>query len=322
MNKGMRHVEFTPVSKALGISHDELYELIEPFTERCTIRDDPEWREQLRRRKRRILWKYLRWRLFGWLPRLQRLRETVETEYGDVWERADFANYDMTVRPDKFPQWEVGDRCLFAGNIGGNRIRQLVLTRILEKLAPRRVLEVGCGNGVNLVFLSARFPDVEFTGVELTSEGHQAALDFQRLAELPNSVKEYAPFELKDTTAFQRINFLQGDAANLSLENSSFDLVMTVGAFEQMESVRHEALAEISRVSARYLLMWEPFWDANQSVWQRMFIRHRDYFRGSIQELRDYGFKPVLAVRDILQKPFPGTCLVIAEKINDKEPPT
>src|SRR5690606_1356218 len=129
------------------------------------------------------------------------------------------------------------------------RFRQLMLIRLVEHLKPRRVLEVGCGLGIHLILLACRFPEVEFTGVELTAAGHRAARALQAEERLPQHLVAFAPEPLVDLTGFRRVDFRQGNAAALDFPDQRFDLVYTVLALEQMERVRARALAEIARVT-------------------------------------------------------------------------
>jgi len=47
--------------------------------------------------------------------------------------------------------------------------REAVLERVAEVApAPKRILEVGCGTGRNLVSLARRFPRAQITGVDLS----------------------------------------------------------------------------------------------------------------------------------------------------------
>ena len=203
---------------------------------------------------------------------------------------------------------------MFASDVGGTRFRQLLLIRIIERVRPRSVLEVGCGNGINLILLAGRFPAIRFAGVELTEAGHRAARALQEQGVLPAGMADYAPLPLADPTAFRRIDFRQGNATRLPFEDGAFDLVITVLALEQMERVRAQALAEIARVTARHSLMIEPFRDVNQAFWPRLNVLRRDYFRGRIDDLARYGLVPVLALGDFPQEAFLKTCAVLAEK--------
>ena len=43
-----------------------------------------------------------------------------------------------------------------------------MLGAVIRKLQPKRVLEVGCGNGINLLLLAGAFPGIDFAGLDLT----------------------------------------------------------------------------------------------------------------------------------------------------------
>ncbi len=60
--------------------------------------------------------------------------------------------------------------------------------------------------------------------------------------------------------------------------------------------------------------MIEPFLDVNRGFWTRLNIYRRDYFRGSIDELRRFGLEPLLATADFPQEMFLKACMVVAEK--------
>jgi len=256
--------------------------------------------------------------LHRWLPTHQRDEQNVVAEYSKVWRDMPYANYSLEQLPPSYSPWEWRGERMFASTFGATRVRQLFLIRVLELVRPRRVLEVGCGNGINLLLLAGRFPDVEFTGVELTEEGRAAAVALQELAELPDEMQAYAPEPLEDVSAFRRIRFLQGSAAQLPFPDGDFDLVFTVLSLEQMESIRRQALSEVARVARRHTLMIEPFADVNDGFWPRLNVVRRDYFRGRIIDLPGYGLHPVVVTDDFPQESFLKVCAVLSEK----RPPT
>jgi S-adenosylmethionine-diacylgycerolhomoserine-N-methlytransferase len=61
-------------------------------------------------------------------------------------------------------QSKLYDATRWAFLFGRRRLNEL----IASKLSPDRVLEVGCGTGVNLAFLARRLPDAKLTGVDLS----------------------------------------------------------------------------------------------------------------------------------------------------------
>ena len=311
-NKNMRPT--TLDDSGLAVTTQDIDALFEPFVGRKVAADDPEWRAILRRRRWRIASKFFR----RWMPAHDRHEEKVTAEYAKAWRQTAYENYGLETPPPRFSPWEWRGQRMLASGFGITRVRQLLLIRVLERLGPRRVLEVGCGNGINLLLLAGRFPEVEYTGIELTKEGHAAATDLQSLPELPSAMQRYAPLTLEDPSAFRRIRFLQGNAASLPFSDESFDLVFTVLSLEQMERIRHQALSEIVRVAGHYTLMIEPFADVNASLWPWLNVVQRDYFRGRIGDLPDYGLDPVLATNDFPQEVFLKICVVLSEKRSSK----
>ena len=298
----------------LNISASELENLLNPFVVRRVSEDDSEWRSEIRRRQKKILKKYRRQRLFGWLPFYKRNEAAIVAEYSKAWQESEYSAYDLSVPPTRISPWVWDGRRMFASDVGATRFRQLLLIRAIELVKPRKVLEVGCGNGINLLLLAGRFPEIEFTGLELTEQGHRAAQWFQQQPELPAAMVAYAPLPLRDATAFQRIRFVQGTAANLAFEDGSFDRVQTRLALEQMEQIRAAALSEIARVCSSSTFMIEPFRDVNESGWPRRNVIRRNYFQGRIEELGAYGLEPVMAVDDFPQEVFLKVCAVLSKK--------
>jgi SAM-dependent methyltransferase len=293
----------------LGVGADEITRLFEPFVERELAEQDPAWQQEIRRRQKKLVRQSV-----GRVLGRERNRKVVVEEYDRAWERIDYGMYALG-RPLEFVSpWLWRGRHMLASDAGATRVRQLLLCRVIDKLKPRRVLEVGCGNGINLLLVAGRFPEIAFTGVDLTEAGIKAAQEFQKLPALPEPMRAYAPLDLLDPTAFRRIEFRQGDATALPFEAASFDLVYTFLALEQMEQVRRQALAEIARVSAAHTLMIEPFADVNAGFWPRLNVFRRNYFRGSIAGLRQFGLEPSIVTGDFPQEVFLKACLVVAVK--------
>jgi SAM-dependent methyltransferase len=298
----------------LGLARmgDEIAGAFIPLVERESPDGDRAWSEHIWKRRRRMLRWFAKRRL-GRIADNERNIGAVRNEYETVWDRG-YERYQL--QPDVHAKpWTWRRRRYWANSVGATRFRQAIVARVVERVRPRRVLEVGCGNGVNLILLACRFPEIEFTGLELTSAGHTAAVDFQRRnAVLPASMQAFAPLPLADPTAFRRIRFVQGSAAELPFADAAFDLTLTVLALEQMERIRGQALAQIARVTAGHAFLLEPFREFNSTGWRLLNRIRRDYFAGRIKDLPRYGLEPAFAVNDYPQEAFLHTCAVLCRK--------
>lgn len=267
------------------------------------------WRADYRRRYSKTVKRMIA-RLMGGKKRSEK---RIQSEYGPAW-AAGHGKYDISRGPRKPAAWVWGERHLTLDGVAAARLRAPMFAAVLAELKPRTVLEVGCGNGINLLSLAGAFPDVRFTGLDLTAEGIAAARKLQEGEELPPALAEYIPLPKIDPTAFRRIDFVQGSAADLPFADGQFDLVFTVLAIEQMERIRDQALREIARVSGGHVLMLEPLRDANRRGFRRLYTVSRNYLRGSIGDLPRYGLEPIWATDDFPQEVFLGSPLVLSRK--------
>lgn len=302
-----------PAELGLGLRAADFDQAFRPFLARWAEPGDAEWRQALRERDASMRSKLLR----RWLPGFKRARtdERIRQEYDKVWSRREFEKYALDSVAKRPSPWLWQSRPCFATGIAGTRTRLLLIMQAIEKLAPKSVLEVGCGNGINLILLSCRFPEITFHGVELTQEGVQAATGFQQaMTSLPEHLVAFSPLPVRDPSAFRRIEFRQGTAAELPYADSSMDLVLTVLALEQMERIRERALGELARVARGHALMVEPFRDCNKSGRRRLNVLARNYFRARIDDLPRYGLEPVWATDGFPQEYFLGVCAVLARK--------
>ena len=273
------------------------------------------WQTEVDRRAQKYRKKFWRQRFLSILPRFGRTTDKIEEEYNEVWDRTVLDSYKLPNAESSNQPWEWRDQRYIAHRFGGARVRIAVLMRVIEQLKPARVLEVGCGNGVNLLYLAGRFPNVSFTGVELTPAGVRTAQQCQaQWEQFPEDLLEFSPLPQLDRTAFKRIDFKQGSAAELPFKPGSFDLVYTVLALEQMERIRRRALTEVARVSAKNVLMIEPFRDVNERGFRRHYVVTRNYFAARIRDLPKYGMEPVWSISDFPQKAQMQFCCVLARK--------
>jgi demethylmenaquinone methyltransferase / 2-methoxy-6-polyprenyl-1,4-benzoquinol methylase len=108
--------------------------------------------------------------------------------------------------------------------------QQTVESLALDPIAPARVLDLATGTGDLAILLAQRYPKVEVVGVDPSANMMAVGKRKIRARELT-----------------QRINFVEGDAQRLPLDDSSFDgLTMAFGIRNVPDRAR--ALREMARV--------------------------------------------------------------------------
>lgn len=239
-----------------------------------------------------------------------RTADHVKKTYGRTFAHEDRPSPDLptNITEPTMAEWRDEGLILKKGALPQMQLERLMALIAMTK--PRSVLEVGAGYGQNLLCLSAVFPDIAFAGIELTAEGVARAQAEQSHEYLPDVIKQFAPFPVADDTAHRRVNFQQGDATALPFADSTFDLVFSKLALEQMERVRQKAVAEMVRVSAGHVVMIEPFADFNDDKRRRLAHRAKNFFSMRLDELPAAGLEPLIVFADWPQKISEGIGLV------------
>ena len=104
-----------------------------------------------------------------------------------------------------------------------------VILPLLNLKAGGKVLDVGAGNGALTLLLARHCPDVHFTGVDITS----------RLVEDAK--------QLSQKLGIQNVEFMEGDALQLPLEDESFDATVCQTVLMHLPDPA-KAVSEMSRV--------------------------------------------------------------------------
>lgn len=174
-------------------------------------------------------------------------------------------------------------------------ICQQELINRLKLLKPKKVLEVGCGRGDNIITLAKEFPNISFIGLELAEEGYKRCLEMTQDSKLKN------------------VSFIHGDALKPPLEDKSIDFSFTVFVLEQMPYDYPKVLKEMKRITKDHCLFIEPFKEANNLA-DRLYLKSKDYFRFSYKKFEDYGFH-VLEYQPIAFKKNFGMGLLVVKCI-------
>jgi len=126
----------------------------------------------------------------------ERDRESIESEYKDAW-GAGYRRYRLDRTDLKPKPWLWRGRQLLLDPAAAARLRTLLFAAVIDDLKPKRILEVGSGNGINLLNLAGAFPGIEFTGLELTDEGVRQARSAQSDAEIAGILRAYSPLDIR-----------------------------------------------------------------------------------------------------------------------------
>lgn len=148
-----------------------------------------------------------------------------------------------------------------------NRVYLRNITDLVLRAEPRRLLDVGCGEGVVLRHLDRHLHGVSVVGLDIDGTG-------LRVAQSQNSV-----------------SLLQGSVYSLPFGSSSADLVLCCEVLEHLEHP-DVALAELARVTRQWVLLSVP----NEPIWRMSnmarakYLRHFGNTMGHIQHWTRWGF--------------------------------
>jgi SAM-dependent methyltransferase len=287
---------FTPPDAAIE-------EVLRRYTRRTFDTTSPEWQEERARSisKRRL-------GLRRWLSRLllsgRNARDQVDVRsgYETHWEQKDALERYVVGQDERVLTVAWRDRGMQVAAQTLRHVHLLYLMRAIEAVEARSVLEVGFGNGNMVLTLAPLYPEVAFSGVELTQSGLAIAQALQEQPVLPAGFAERTPAPVRDATAHRRVDLRTGDARALPYPDQSFDLVYTRLALEQMEAIRHDALREVTRVARRAVVLIECWRDFNWKGPGRDYVRRQGYFAAQAADLEKLGFRVVLATDDLPQK--------------------
>jgi SAM-dependent methyltransferase len=291
----------------------ELEAAVAPYVIKRMPLESEEWRaihERAAKKERKI---YSRYKWKQWMPWRKHARPTelVSTHYETHWSAVDWPKTINPPADEQAVQCTWGHEGLLVRRYGRKRAHHLLFSRLLGTLAPSNALEVGCGNGINLLILSTQFPATRWSGVELTEAGVAVGRSIQSEPELPPVLQEFSADPIADPTAHRHVEMRQGDASTLPFPDKSFDLVFSFQALEQMQIIRDQAVREMARVARKWVVMIEPLDDFNQNEIQVHYMRSRGYLDLHTRDLERFGLTPVLVFDDLPQKLSSGVGMAV-----------
>ena len=166
---------------------------------------------------------------------------------------------------------------------------------LLDRAAPRSLLDVGCGEGVLTERWAARNCGCEIVGVDLADP--VLAAHWAARAVRPN------------------LRFTAMQAETLAFADRSFELVAAMEVLEHVADPE-AALAEMARVAQRWLLVSVP----REPLWRGLNLMRGAYLRrlgntpGHLHHWTPAGFRRLLAAHGeivAVRAPLPWTMLLV-----------
>ncbi len=163
----------------------------------------------------------------------------------------------------------------------------LALDEMVAGLTPRRILEIGVGEGHVMAHIRERFPDVPIVGLDLPDD------------------------ELGADWRTQGLPCMFGDATTLPFPDDSFDLVLAIEVLEDVARPEH-ALAELSRVCSGTFVAsvpFEPLWRTG-NVLRGRYVKALGNTPGHVNHWTRWGFRRFVETRFHVQQvrsPLPWT---------------
>jgi SAM-dependent methyltransferase len=161
------------------------------------------------------------------------------------------------------------------------------LDGMLDGLSPRRVLEVGVGEGEVMARLRERFPEATMIGLDLPD--HELASNWRRVD----------------------MACLFADGTALPFADDTFDLVLAIEVLEHVPGP-DAALRELARVCSDRLIAsvpFEPIWRAGNVV-RRRYVRQLGNTPGHVNHWTRRGFGRFVGGRfgvEEVKSPLPWT---------------
>jgi len=301
-----------PGQGAIAWDFGRARKLVAPYVGEAWDISSAEARKRLRARRRNLIHMTLQRVKDRLFEGRRRDVATVENFYDKAHAADEFAGYAPARRRVTY----VDDgKVLSMCGVGNYRYKSALIEQVIEQLAPESVCEAGCGRVRHLAYFAPRFPKIRFAGFDISAN----AIEFGRRLQSgdafdPRLPERPGPLDEADMERVRAVSLFKANAADLAdVADDSFELVYTVSALEQMQTIAPAALRELHRVTRRYAVFCEPFAD-NNDILQRAYLWAGDYFRLPIRSLESFGFR-VVDVVALPTKPTFTDTLVLAEKI-------
>lgn len=172
------------------------------------------------------------------------------------------------------------------------------LARILDGMAPRRILHVGTGEAITLSHVVKQMR---------SQPAHSYGLDLS-LSRLLVGQRNIRDWEVPE------IRLFLAEMSTLPIRDNAFDVVFSSHSLEPNGGKEAALLAEIYRVCGGHIVLREPSWELGNAA-TRAHIERHGYVRGLVDELRRLGAE-ILEHRlwETNENPNNQAALIVARK--------
>ncbi len=225
-------------------------------------------------------------------------KRNVSEEYEEIWTdkslENEFGDLEKLLSSKHRNSHRIKYRGLESPRWWFNSISLLMIEDVIKENNFDEVLEIGSGNGINLLYLGQIFPEIDFYGYELTSSGVQSSQNVKNNKEILSNIKKYFTLENSDTNGeeLNNLKFKIQDVRN-KIDHPVSDkkkLVFTNLALEQMDKVYYEGIKNILNLDADEFIFIEPFREF-QNPKDILLLKNKGYLNKNTSRISKSGFK-------------------------------
>jgi tRNA G46 methylase TrmB len=253
---------------------------------------------------------------------LKREKRDIQDEYDLIWDiqnlEKQFKDLDSFFLNSTYKEHITEDSNISTPTWWLNSIFLTIIEDQIKKGTFQNIIEIGSGNGFNLIYLANRFPDKNFFGFELTKRGVENSYASSKNKVIVENISKFVSLDYNSKISFplNNLTFTQKDITK-GLDQSFVignTLVFTSLAMEQMEDIFPEAIKNILEIKADKYLFIEPLLDF-QNFFDKLNLKNKGYLYRSSSEIMKKNFSSSLyfLFKKLRKKKF-GLGMLILEK--------
>ena len=206
--------------------------------------------------------------------------------------------------------WESkSGRCLYNNRIirlSFKQMRKYYLKYLYEqidilmgegKTTPIKILEVGCGNCINMVNLKTKYGDnVILHGIDISEKRITVAKSYF------GDNRSGVTLQSKSITD------------NTGWDNNHFDLVFSMHCLEQIPYKTEDAVLEMYRLTNNKLVLIEPVFELGNTT-QRLYLYVQDHNRILLRTIKKLGYNiQKIKILNIQSNPLNQSSIIVIDK--------